>query len=340
VHGLSDARLAREGVPARQAFEEFTRFVAGAVVVGHNVGFDRRMIAAHARRVGVALEFGRVADTYEMARRFVGGDDLTLEGLCERFGVVAGTGHRAADDAEATGELLARLLPLVERDGAVRRAVVQEARKAFEPLAGEIEALRGVVTVLRPPALLDEVLRRSGLGPYYEREPKRAANLDELRRIFAEKDRLFAGGEDVAKAGGGATQGSGGQLPSPDPLSSLEDLLNFAAMAKNVDRLSPDNGRVRVLTVHQAKGLEFDVVVVAGLSEHEFPSYPSIREGREIEERRLFYVALTRARRRLLLTGHGMHDGKVRKPSPYLVWLARYLKEERSGVIRGTAANM
>lgn len=55
-------------------------------------------------------------------------------------------------------------------------------RRAFEPLAQEVAALRGLVGVLRPVQLLEEVLRRSGLGAHYQREPKRAVNLEELRR--------------------------------------------------------------------------------------------------------------------------------------------------------------
>lgn len=152
-----------------------------------------------------------------MARRFVGGDDLSLEGLCARFGVGMGTAHRAADDAEATLALLAKLQALVERDSAARRAVVQEVRRAFEPLAQEVAALRGLVGVLRPVQLLEKVLHRFGLGACYQREPKRAANLDELRRIFAEKDRAFGGGEDGAEAGGGEVPASTRPTRGSDP---------------------------------------------------------------------------------------------------------------------------
>ncbi|NLG70159.1 MAG: ATP-binding domain-containing protein [Firmicutes bacterium] len=154
-------------------------------------------------------------------------------------------------------------------------------RRAFLPLAEEGAELRREVGVMRPPALLDRVLERSGLLRYYSDDPRRLANLEELRRVFVERDD-----------------------PAAEPLSSLEGILTFSALARNVDRLGPEDDRVRVLTVHQAKGLEFDVVVVAGLSDNEFPNYGSIKDGRELEERRLLYVALTRARRYLILTGH------------------------------------
>ena len=135
VHGYSDEFLARHGEPAARVLAELTATVAGAAVVGHNVGFDRRMLVAHARRLGLRLELLLVVDTYELARRFVGGPDLTLHGLCERLGTTARRTHRAPDDVAATLELLARLLPDVERTAPARREAVEGLRRAFLPLA-------------------------------------------------------------------------------------------------------------------------------------------------------------------------------------------------------------
>lgn len=70
-----------------------------------------------------------------------------------------------------------------------------------------------------------------------------------------------------------------------------------------------EDQKVKILTVHQAKRLEFDTVFVAGLLENEFPNYSALLSGREDEEVRIFYVAVTRARRRLFLTGHALHQG-------------------------------
>jgi DNA helicase-2/ATP-dependent DNA helicase PcrA len=57
-----------------------------------------------------------------------------------------------------------------------------------------------------------------------------------------------------------------------------------------------------LLTVHQAKGLEFDTVFVAAATDGDFPSYFSKRDGRIEEEHRLFYVAASRAKKRLLFS--------------------------------------
>jgi len=73
-----------------------------------------------------------------------------------------------------------------------------------------------------------------------------------------------------------------------------------------VDEAEDDAGRVTLMTVHNAKGLEYDVVVVTGLEEGLFPHARSIDDPDGLEEeRRLCYVALTRARERLVLSHAG-----------------------------------
>jgi len=77
-----------------------------------------------------------------------------------------------------------------------------------------------------------------------------------------------------------------------------------------------------VMTVHRAKGLEFEHVWVAGLEEGLFPHGRSVREGAEPEERRLAYVAVTRARRALHASWARGRAGRPREPSRYLADIA------------------
>lgn len=57
-----------------------------------------------------------------------------------------------------------------------------------------------------------------------------------------------------------------------------------------------------MLTVHQAKGLEFETVFISGVQQNTFPSYRAIQEDNLDEEERTFYVAITRAKKRLYIT--------------------------------------
>lgn len=62
--------------------------------------------------------------------------------------------------------------------------------------------------------------------------------------------------------------------------------------------------RIPIITVHQSKGLEFDNVFIVGLNEYTFPSYMAVKNNSLEEEKRAFYVAITRAKRKLYLLSH------------------------------------
>ncbi|MDD6730991.1 MAG: UvrD-helicase domain-containing protein [Eggerthellaceae bacterium] len=85
--------------------------------------------------------------------------------------------------------------------------------------------------------------------------------------------------------------------------NSLADFIEWVTLRTDLDTVNENDAAVTLMTVHAAKGLEFDVVFVAGMEETIFPHVISISEATGIEEeRRLAYVAITRARKRLYLT--------------------------------------
>ncbi|MBO4501292.1 MAG: UvrD-helicase domain-containing protein [Clostridia bacterium] len=82
----------------------------------------------------------------------------------------------------------------------------------------------------------------------------------------------------------------------------LEGFLADIALVSDVDSYDANEEAVSLMTVHSAKGLEFGTVFIAGFEQGIFPSQPALDEGNEEEERRLAYVAVTRAKRRLYIT--------------------------------------
>ena len=86
------------------------------------------------------------------------------------------------------------------------------------------------------------------------------------------------------------------------PDSTLSDFLEEISLLSDIDHWNDSDNRVTLMTVHSSKGLEFPVVFVSGLDDGLFPLYNAMdtKEGLE-EERRLFYVALTRAQERVFL---------------------------------------
>jgi DNA helicase-2/ATP-dependent DNA helicase PcrA len=96
----------------------------------------------------------------------------------------------------------------------------------------------------------------------------------------------------------------------PERTDNLNILLNKIAQFKTINEFLENlftldlenNSRISIMTIHASKGLEFDAVFIPGLIEKVFPNYKSIFEGNIEEERRLAYVAVTRAKHRLFLT--------------------------------------
>ena len=134
------------------------------------------------------------------------------------------------------------------------------------------------------------------------------------------------------------------RLPQAGPRLFLDDLASQEIPGDSLAEQSPDGEAVRILTAHRSKGLEWDVVIVAGVQEGVWPDLRmrgSLLGGEELiesattapgadgvqaaslaaklmeEERRLFYVAATRARRRLIVTAVGGEDAEER-PSRFL----------------------
>jgi DNA helicase II / ATP-dependent DNA helicase PcrA len=166
----------------------------------------------------------------------------------------------------------------------------------FEPLAKQIEDWRDTTQILRPVQLVEKLLVESGLYDYYRDDNNRLQNLKRLVITFQERDE---------------------QMLAPD--TALRNLLEFTALAKNLDQISSDNNQVPIITIHQAKGLEFDTVFIAGVSEGEIPSYFSVRDGKLEEEKRLFYVAITRAKKHLFISAHEKTDwGKFTNHSRFI----------------------
>ena len=92
------------------------------------------------------------------------------------------------------------------------------------------------------------------------------------------------------------------EVEGPSELAPLEEFLQAISLYTDQDDLERDECKVTLMTLHNAKGLEYDAVFIIGCEEGVFPHSRSLEEGNEEEERRLCYVGITRARKRLWMT--------------------------------------
>ena len=240
-----------------------------------------------------------------------------------RRGAGPATWAKVAERAAAEG------LPVVEAMGRLAAAGVgggvggggsggsggltRSCRAALGELAELLRELGAARDRVGPDQVLAALLERTG----YEAElvadgtPEaraRLENLDELRRLAAE----------FARAA---------------PELGLRGFLDQMALVSDADTLTEAEDRVVLMTVHTAKGLEFDHVYLVGLDEGLFPHQRSLESGNDLEEeRRLCYVALTRAKVGLHLSSSASRIGfggerEPMRPSRFLGELPRELIE-------------
>ncbi|MEM0931706.1 MAG: UvrD-helicase domain-containing protein [Bacteroidota bacterium] len=137
-------------------------------------------------------------------------------------------------------------------------------------------------------ALSEHVAKKTGLLLEFKKDgtPEGIARMENI-------EELLNGVKDFVE----------GQKELADATGSLTEFLEDVALATDMDKETGDDDRVALMTIHLAKGLEFPFVYIVGLEEDLFPSAMSMNTRSELEEeRRLFYVALTRAEKQAYLT--------------------------------------
>ena len=125
------------------------------------------------------------------------------------------------------------------------------------------------------------------------------------------------------------------ELEAANPGLTLGDWLERVSLTQATDDIEGgEQGKVSLMTMHAAKGLEFDVVFLCGMEDTIFPSIRAVLDGNLEEERRLFYVGITRARKKLVLSRSTsrMLYGQVRYnlPSKFLMELPQTMVTEYS----------
>jgi DNA helicase-2/ATP-dependent DNA helicase PcrA len=261
------AVMYRMNAQSRAIEESFLRYGIRYQLVGGTRFYQRREVKdalAYLRVLRSDTDMVSFERIINVPARGIG--DRSIEAL-RRWSVAHGDDTFAAIEAAAAGQV---------------EGIATRIRGAMGEFAALLRRLRTRVGVLPLPELLDEVLEASGyramLADGSEEGEDRWANLLELRQVTTRYDDL-----------------------SPD--DALDRLLEETALVADQDSYEGEADAVTLITLHAAKGLEFPVVFIAGLEEGLFPHNRALDDEKELEEeRRLAYVGITRAKRRLYLS--------------------------------------
>ena len=200
--------------------------------------------------------------------------------------------------------------------GAVRPA----ARGALSQFVAFIERLRARAEDAAVDELLREIVEDIRYGDYLKAEgPESADRLENVKELITGAAELVA--DELGEVG----------------LRPLDHFLQRATLVADIDALDADADAVTLMTLHNAKGLEFPFVFISGLEDGLFPLARAYDDPAQLEEeRRLFYVGITRAERKLYLTHaeERRRNGELlgARPSSFLVAIPEDLLDKRNTV--------
>lgn len=302
IHGYTDEFLKAKGRPAKDVLAEFASFADGCVLVGHNVSFDLGILSSEFERNSLeSPDFSKFYDTCLMAKQVYprGPKNYKLSYLSQDyFGFEHKSSHRAGDDVMATVDLLTKMIDDDLRDGClIRQRVVGEYGRRFEKFAQAVDSLRKKSETMGIDDLIREVIETMRIREHYK------DSIDKQQAL----DNLIANAE-ITKREHSSTR------------DSIQDFLNMASLSNTeIDAMCKDKNILPIITIHQSKGAEFDVVFIAGMAEGRFPNYYGDPE----EEKRLFYVAFTRAKEKLFISYPRVINSFSSYPSEFLSLLSK-----------------
>ena len=294
VHHISDEYLQTHGENPKLVLQEFCQFIQDAIITGHNIrGYDMDILNQNLLKHNLKpVDFSNINfDTLDLVRRFYPNlPNHKLEFLSNHFQFETKSNHNSLDDVFATGELLHKLLEDKIIPTAKKRSeLINKQKNKFIHVAQIFQKLHNILNDnLLLENLITQIVKEFDLVNIYKANATQdgAVRLENIRNLFR-----------LAKA----------ELNSHRGTNGIKELLQYASLSNtDLDALTSSHPKIPIITIHQAKGLEFDYEFLAGMNDDIFPSYFSTRNGSITEEeKRLFYVAITRAKNALFLSSSG-----------------------------------
>lgn len=302
-HQTRETIIARGGIDTVSALKKFSDFVRGTVIAGHNsYRFDAPLIQRQLRENGLPpLAIDREYDTMVMAKQFYPKlKNYKLDTLCKCLGITNENAHDALGDITATGKALHAMY--------TRHVLPKEIGRleAVQKYAPKFKAFYDFYTDLKVNYLQKQDLtglvgriitgcRIDRLSRYQGRNDQQAIN----DFLYAIKNSTYS-----------------------DIDAFIRSFITDAALSgSQMDVLIKKLHKIPVITVHQSKGCEFRTVIIVGVYCNNFPSYMAVKDGAEAEEKRVFYVAISRAKEKLILISPSYmstYNGMMSlAPSPY-----------------------
>lgn len=277
VHQFTDEKLQKEGIDAIVALNKLKKFISDKVIVGHNVNYDLCIINSILSRAGEKnIISNKVYDTLDLAYKvYPKLSNHKLETLSQLIATQTEPTHNAMQDILATGEVLTHLLDKISQKKQDRLEKIEAYYSYVKEYKDKVQEIVNYIKTHCLEESLTFLMNGCSFKTYYTQQ-----QIQSIRFVY----RIIREMEDTRKS----------------YQDNIIELLAFSALHySEIEQSDLFKDRISIITVHQAKGLEFNEVYIAGCNQTIFPSYQSIKQKYLVEELRLFYVAMTRAKKSL-----------------------------------------
>lgn len=302
VHGFSDEFLKENGEDKEKTLLEFLDFIKGKVIVGHNVQYDINILTSElSRKCLPNTEFLTFYDTLDLYRRFYPTfDNHKLDTISKIVKTKHTPNHNALYDILATGEILVHVVDNnVRPTAAKRKELMEKVPDRFDLVAEDMNNLFNASKGRRPNEIIQMVIKSFDILSIFGPDSQQSNNLRELFFVAKLHDDL-----------------------NLSPRDSLLDFVKITALSDGeMEKVLLKKGKTPIITIHQAKGLEFKHVFLAGMQDYIFPNYHSLANNEYGEEKRVFYVAITRAKKRLYMSYSKVKNGRTQRKSMLLRYI-------------------
>ncbi|MDQ1317880.1 MAG: helicase [Candidatus Poribacteria bacterium] len=328
IHGITNDDV-KDKPGIEEILPKFIDFIGNNILLGHNIiDFDNRVISRYmAMYMGKPELSNRAYDTIVVAKRLFPLENYKLDSLADKFKIPYESSklHRANADISLTENIfrslrreelsrnerksLKELLPLVALGILDKNAAMEKENSAFYSTAIRYVKYRKG----RSEGI--ELLPISHLEASEEEEAIR------FLENMANEEPPTTKDDEVWNSIISRVQNSVVNFERDAFDKSLTSFLSHAALLTGSDVSEDAEDKVTMMTVHSAKGTEFPVVIMMGMEQGNFPIISRDQSEAEMEEeRRLFYVGMTRAKKRLYMTSVRFRNSDREATPSQFIW--------------------
>jgi len=289
IHKISKNHLNKFAIDKSKALQNFVDFINGDILIAHNLKYDLNIMNSNLSRCGLKSLSKNIKlyDSIEITKRIYPNlPSYKLEYLLDKLNIDGKNSHNALDDVKATANLVSSFESLIKETQNKRydfinkhKTILDNFRSRYSPTYNALSskfsdniALEDIIAMII--SYMADHLNYKIKDDIYD-------EIDKLIRHIEVKCKIDEVLINIRK--------------------HIPEYVKY-----NESDLVLGNEKIIIATVHKAKGLEFENVIIPGCTDDNYPSYFSKQTGEEniIEDARLLYVAMTRTKKRLLLTSH------------------------------------